>query len=153
MPAGFEQGDNIVAYISTTTYGGQGGAPFQDDLTQVCRLVAIHLRSGSLVDMIQAVWEYPNGALVTGPQHGGSGGAPTTINLLPGELIVRVDLRSGELVDQLTFYTNQGRQYGPYGGGGGSPQSLTNLGAVTGFIGRSGASLDQIGFWIPGKCP
>lgn len=142
-----------MAYTKTSTYGGGGGNAFQDDLTEVCRLVAINLRSGSRIDMIQAVWERPDGSRFEGQAHGGSGGDFHRIDLQPGEKIVRVDLRSGSEVDQLTFYTDKGAKYGPFGGDGGDPHSLTNLEAVTGFIGRSGSRLDQIGFWIPAKCP
>ena len=142
-----------MAYASTTKFGGTGGDPFQDDLTQVCRLAGINIRSGKRIDQIQAVWEYPDGTRVNGPAHGGTGGAAATITLKPGDTIVRVDLRSGEKVDQLTFYTNTGTKFGPYGGEGGSPKSLTGLVAVTGFVGRSGEEVDQIGFWTPAKCP
>ena len=142
-----------MANTATSTYGGSGGSAFQDDLTQVCRLDAINVRSGEYVDMLQAVWQYPSGTRVNGPAHGGPGGSPTTVNLQPGEIIVRIDLRSGRYLDQITFFTDQGRQYGPFGGDGGSAQSLTNLVAVTGFIGRSGDYVDQIGFWIPATCP
>ena len=142
-----------MAFTSTQTFGGPGGSAFQDDLTQVCRLVGINVRSGEYVDMLQAVWQYPNGATVNGQQHGGGGGSPTSIHLQPGERIVRVDLRSGIYVDQITFFTDQGRQYGPYGGNGGEPHTLSNLENVTGFVGRAAQFVDQIGFWIPAKCP
>ncbi len=32
------------------------------------------------------------------------------------ERIIRVDINSGWMIDKLTFYTNKGRVYGPYGG-------------------------------------
>ena len=62
------------------------------------------------------------------------------INLAPNEFITRVEGRSGSLVDQLTFYTNLGKKYGPYGGPGGNPFEIA--GCVGGFAGRSGSLLD-----------
>ena len=45
------------------------------------------------------------------------------------EYIVKVDVSSGWMVDRLTFYTNTGHQYGPYGGpGGGSHSALPPIG-------------------------
>ena len=42
-----------------------------------------------------------------------------TFNLEKNGRIVKVEVRHGTLIDQLTFYTNTGKKYGPYGGNGG----------------------------------
>ena len=39
---------------------------------------------------------------------------------------MQIDGRVGDLVEQLTFYTNQGRTLGPYGGDGGGPFTIDN---------------------------
>ena len=40
------------------------------------------------------------------------------------EYIVKVDAFSGYMVDSLTFITNKGRNYGPYGGDGGGERTM-----------------------------
>ncbi len=65
-----------------------------------------------------------------------------------GEYIVRVDYRSGSMIDSVSFTTNQGRTFGPYGGGGGGSGTYTvtpgeKLGCMAG---RAGSSIDQLIF-------
>ncbi|ESO13182.1 hypothetical protein HELRODRAFT_159813 [Helobdella robusta] len=45
--------------------------------------------------------------------------------LKDGDYINRIDYRAGFLIDQITFHTNSGLKYGPYGGVGGSEGSFT----------------------------
>lgn len=52
-------------------------------------------------------------------------------DLKENERIIKVEVRHGTLIDQLTFHTNTGKTYGPYGGSGGKaaepdPQGLTS---------------------------
>ena len=142
-----------MAFTKTQQFGGNGGNSFSDDLTEVCRLASINIRSGSHVDMIQAVWQIAGGAILSGPSHGGTGGTLSKIELEKGELINRVEVRAGTRVDQLTFYTTFGRKWGPYGGNGGDLHVLEHLSGITGFVGGSGTEIDRIGFWVPGTCP
>jgi hypothetical protein len=57
-----------------------------------------------------------------------------------GETLVRIDARTGALFDQIKFTTNLDRTYGPFGGGGGSPQSFETgfangeRGQIEGFV-------------------
>ena len=128
-------------YTPSQQYGGTGGSAFSDDLTQTSQITQISIWSGSEVDAIQTTWSKQGGSTFTGVKHGGNGGSLSTITLASGEYITRVDGRSGARTDQLTFFTNKGNKYGPYGGNGGSAFSLTNLN-VGGFLGRSGSRLD-----------
>jgi hypothetical protein len=142
----------MTAYVQTQTHGGGGGSPFSDDLTQACRLVRVAIRHGSEVDGIQGTYVTPDGIEFTGNFHGGSGGSPSEFTLDSDEYINGVAGRSADRVDQLTFITNKGHTYGPYGGDGGSTFSISNL-KVGGFFGRSGSRLDAIGFFDEVNCP
>lgn len=139
------------AYAKTQQYGGGGGDAFSDDLTQSCRLSSVTIRSGDYIDAIQGTYTTPSGATYSSGPHGGGGGDQQSFNLAPGEYIVHVDGRSGDYVDQLTFSTNLGNVHGPYGGGGGSPFTLSSL-HVGGFFGQSGSYLDAIGFFTAVDC-
>ncbi|POZ59936.1 jacalin-like lectin [Chromobacterium alticapitis] len=141
----------MCAYTRTQQFGGEGGSSFADNLTEVCRLSQINIRHGSRVDSIQGVWITPSGDQVTGSKHGGDGGELTSIVLAGNEYIVRVDGRSGSRVDQLSFTTNLGNVYGPYGGSGGSAFSLSGT-HIGGFFGRSGSELDSVGFFNRVDC-
>jgi hypothetical protein len=140
-----------MAYKPTQQFGGSGGNAFSDDLTQSCRVGAVNIRSGSLVDSIEFIYIKPGGGTYSGGQHGGSGGTGASFKLANGESIVRVDVRSGSKVDQLKFTTNLGNVYGPYGGNGGTPSAIT--GQIGGIFGRSGSLLDNIGFFNAANCP
>ncbi|MFT3766990.1 MAG: jacalin-like lectin [Minicystis sp.] len=136
-------------YIRSQEFGGDGGDPFSDDLTEVCRLVQVNIRYASEIDGIQCEWESPSGARVTGPWHGGHGGDLTHFTLLEGEHITHFEGRVGSRVDQLTFYTNKGNKFGPYGGTRGSEFSSPSDLRVTGFFGRAAHRLDAIGAFSP----
>lgn len=140
-----------VPYQRSSQYGGTGGNPFSDDLTEVCRLSKLVIRSGARVDAITAVWELSNGTTRTGTRHGGTGGNEQTITFTKGETIIRVEGRSGSELDQITFFTSDGRKFGPYGGGGGNPFTFTGS-PVNGFFGRSADRVDAIGFFTTVSC-
>lgn len=60
--------------------------------------------------------------------------------------MVRVDTRSGSTLDAITFNTNFGRSFGPYGGGGGNLgyHDMT-FGQMLGCMqGRAGSGIDQL---------
>jgi hypothetical protein len=143
---------HATPYKQSSVYGGDGGSPYTDDLTQICRLAQVIIRHGSRIDAIASVWELPNGTLVTGTRHGGTGGTESSFTLDKGEYINRIELRSGREVDALTFYTDAGNKYGPYGGSGGDAHSISG-GPINGFFGHSGARLDAIGAYSPTTCP
>lgn len=140
-----------MAYKPTQQFGGPGGSPFSDDLTQSCRIGTVNIRSGTYVDAIEVIYVKPGGATYSGGKHGGGGGSPHSFNLAANENIVRVDVRSGTYIDQLKFTTNLGNVYGPYGGNGGSASAVT--GQIGGILGRSGTYLDNIGFFVAASCP
>jgi hypothetical protein len=130
----------------TASYGGDGGSEFIDDLTDFSRLRKIVIRHGSWIDAIQGIWSV-EGVEISGPQHGGNGGGPSTIQLQEDELIVAIKGRAGTYVDSLTFVTNHGRTFGPYGGNGGNPfPDITAPEGILGFYGRAGSYLDKVGF-------
>jgi hypothetical protein len=53
------------------------------------------------------------------------------------------------VITSLTFRTDKGRTYGPYGEGTGTPFSIPAAnGCIVGFWGRSGWLLDAIGVYI-----
>lgn len=141
-----------VPYRRSQRFGGSGGGEFSDDLTEVCRLVEVRVRSGARVDAIQCVWELADGDTRVGALHGGGGGGEHAFTLDHGEYINRVVLRSGAEIDQLTFYTSEGRTHGPYGGGGGGTHEISAP-VITGFFGRSGGRLDALGAFSPTQCP
>ena len=105
-------------------------------------MASIRIRSGTLIDSIQLV--YQNGG--TSGYYGGSGGSPTEIDLANGENVVTILGRSGSEIDSLTFVTNMGRIFGPYGGSGGNPFQVSQCGNFRGIFGRSGSMVDAIGF-------
>ena len=130
-------------YTPSNQYGGTGGGAFSDDLTETTKLTKINIWSGAMIDAIQATWMKPGGAVFTGTKHGGNGGGLSTINLKNDEYITRIDGRADGHVNQLTFTTNLGNKYGPYGGSGGKEFTLSGLN-VGGFLGRSGAFIDAL---------
>jgi hypothetical protein len=134
-----------MPFKQTSQQGGTGGGQFSDDLTQVRRLIRVNIRHGSRVDGIQAIWQTCEGTQ-QGNWHGGQGGQLSGFDLGPDEFIVLVEGRSGSRVDSLTFTTNKGNSFGPYGGTGGKDFKVSNI-QLGGFYGRSASELDAIGFW------
>jgi hypothetical protein len=65
-----------------------------------------------------------------------------------GEYITEIAYRSGARVDQISFTTNKGKTYGPYGGGGGTAGKI-KLPADVRLVcmaGRAGATIDKLIF-------
>lgn len=144
----------IGCYLSTETagpFGGPGGGAFQDPgpVPELSRITGITVRSGSLVDSIATTYLLPDGTSGTFT-HGGAGGTAHDIYFNPGEQIIAVVGRSGTYLDNIAFLTEDPggvrRTYGPFGGDGGS-QFIVNR-RVNGFFGRSGALIDQLGFFV-----
>lgn len=139
--------------FQSPTYGGGGGDAFDDTSISTMPIVGIQsltIRSGSYVDSLQATYIMADGTFLPGPAHGGSGGSPTTITFAADETIINVSGRAGSYLDQITITTRTSAGltniYGPYGGGGGNDFVLD--GVVTAFFGRSGAFVDQLGFYL-----
>ena len=98
-----------MSYSKTKKYGGDGGAPFEDNLTEVEQLIAVSIRHGSRVDSITGVWSTTDGSQEMGEHHGGEGGTQSIFVLDKGEIITRVTVRHGSEVDSLEFSTNKGK--------------------------------------------
>ncbi|MDP3188966.1 jacalin-like lectin [Limnobacter sp.] len=128
--------------------GGGGGGAWSDMAT--CKnqqVTGFRIGAGRLVDRVQ--FKYPSG---WAPRQGGGNGWNVDVTLPNGQYIVRVDYRNGSMVDQVSFTTNTGVKYGPYGGGGGSPGVYTvtpgeKLGCMRG---RAGSSMDRLTFTSTG---
>lgn len=127
-------------------YGGSKGAEFSDKFSKTTKISKILVRHGDFIDAIQLTWAKESGGSLTGKLHGGSGGSATNIELADDEYILRIEGYASYYVTQLTFFTNQGNIYGPFGGGGGSPFVLSDA-VLFGFYGRYGLYLDAIGFY------
>ena len=96
-------------------YGRGGGSAFNTQgLTSV---KSIRIRSGSLIDSIQPVYSNGQTSVCMGTTAAVEEPQPKSIRLNVSEKIVAIFGRSGALVDSLTFVTNLGRIFRPYGGG------------------------------------
>lgn len=138
--------------------GGGGGSPWDDgDVCKSGSVRQVTVRAGSSIDNIR--FDYGGS---WAPPHGGSGGDEHkfSLDVRAGEGIVEIRHRSGGRVDQLTFITNKGRTFGPYGVQGGTPEVIKapagqTLNCVSG---RAGDRVDQLNFkwgvYAPGPvCP
>jgi hypothetical protein len=146
--------DAIGCYLRTETvgpFGGSGGEAFQDPgpVPELSRIESMIIRSGSFVDSISTIYRLPDGSRETF-SHGGGGGTRHLVSFVSGEQIIAVVGRAGTYLDNIAFLTEdpQGvrRTHGPFGGDGGSPFIVNRK--VNGFFGRSGAYIDQIGFFV-----
>lgn len=129
-------------------FGGTGGGPFYVFPQLDCRLYAIGIRSGTLIDAITVWYLNADGTIYTSGKSGGNGGSYYVQYFAADEYIYQVNGRSGQSLDQLTFYTNH--KSFSYGGTGGGPFSVAVPSGyqVFGFFGRSGTVIDQLGFYI-----
>lgn len=143
--------DIVSAYLKSSVYSGrygQGGPDrgvlFNDYLQY----------DSSTWGLIQEITVYADrvvlGISVTyaGGQtihHGGALGTAHRIELSENEFITVATGRSGWAIDQLSFQTNQGRAFGPYGGDGGSEFAANLEGkALVAFAGQEGQSTAAI---------
>ncbi|MFZ5525174.1 MAG: jacalin-like lectin [Pseudomonadota bacterium] len=125
--------------------GGGGGSEWSDaDFCAGQYVTGFRINNGKkTVDRLQ--FKYPQG---WAPSRGGSKGFNAEVNLAPGEYFVRAETRSGDRVDSVTFWSNLGKVYGPFGGGGAGISTYTvtpgeKLGCMAG---RNGKSIDQLIF-------
>jgi len=104
------------------------GLPFNDtaDAQRLNQsITAVNIRSGEIVDAVQALYGAAKTAL---PQHGGQGGGVSSIVFDPGERLIRVAGIYGNwygaiYILQVTLAT-QTKSYGPYGSMGGSSNPI-----------------------------
>ncbi|WDD92877.1 DUF1929 domain-containing protein [Burkholderia sp. FERM BP-3421] len=124
------------------------GAAFSDTVQPVNPLVGVNLRGGYWLDSIQGVTS--SGAL---PAHGGNGGNAASFRLPAGQYLVRIYGRAtpGKTIGQITFVSNTGQTYGPYGSNLGPGTSVPFDYTVPagrkiyGFAGASDTYLNAIG--------
>lgn len=132
----------------TSLAGGRGGRPFEDGEIPVnSRISEVRIRSGKMIDAIQAVYTLQNGTLFEGPSHGGNGGDLSVFRLDADEYIIGISGRFGNNLDSLVLHTNK-RTSPVYGGTGGRQDYKIDLPSgnrAVGFIGRSGNLLDAVG--------
>jgi hypothetical protein len=129
-------------------YGGTGGGPFYIFPQLNCRLYAIGIRNGTLIDAITVWYLNDDGTIYTSGKSGGNGGSYYVQYLAADEYISQVTGHSGQSLDQLTIYTNhKSFAYGGTGGGYFSVAASPGY-QIFGFFGRSGTNIDQLGFYI-----
>jgi hypothetical protein len=139
------------AFIRSNQYGGGGGDPFADDLTEGRGISSITIRSDVYVDQVSVTYSLTNGGTRT-DTHGGDGGAASMIPFAPDEYITAIKGRAGRYVDQITIVTNKRiHGYGPYGRGGGNPFEIDTSSAnpLGGIFGRAARYVDAIGVFLP----
>ncbi len=123
--------------------GGGHGHPLWDDFS-VCahsKLQGFNVWVGSSINKVQ-FWYAGHG---WAPEHGGSGGAFVQVVLPSDEYFDRIDYGAGGSLDRLTFFTNKGRQFGPYGGGSDTGSYTAWPGQGIGCMaGRNGSVIDQL---------
>ncbi len=132
-------------------FGSENGQPFllpksRRAVLSVSYIKKITIMHGRRIERIQVETVNRDGSK-TIHATGEKAGKTSVIYLRENEYIVAVSGRSGTLIDQLTFFTNRGRKFGPYGGTGGKPFGikLPKGARMIGFSGRSGQAIDQFG--------
>jgi len=140
---------NSLEMERTATYGGKGGVIFDGALPKgATHISKLSVHAGSQINAITPSYTDPFGTLLLTSTYGGpasNAGTWTDINLDLDEQITEVQGRADTLVRQLTFKTNKGKTFGPYGSAMGTAFSITGK-PILGFFGRSGAAIDQLGF-------
>ena len=145
--------------------GGSGGSPFTSDCNSDGVMVGIKVRTGSLVDSIQAVCVKVNsngtwaGSQFDGTRAGGNGGAPGSLICANGSAVRGIFGKAGSLIDNIglacvTMTGSNGivttvgspQSMGPLGGAGGSAFSQGCDGGrlAKGISGSAGTLIDKI---------
>ena len=139
-------------------HGGIFGQLFRDvpdNCRAVVKTIKIRSQIGIRITGIQLIYQLSNGHTMVGGYFGGSGGHLSTINLdiNKPERIIAVLGRTDTSVRELTFFTNLGRVYGPYGGCTGDSFRLWSC-HVRGIHGvYSSNQLNGIGFYCTTVVP
>ncbi|NTY38193.1 DUF1929 domain-containing protein [Burkholderia diffusa] len=127
-------------------YGTPGGGTTFTD-TVAGPLTAVNLRGGAWLDNIQ-------GVNASGPlaMHGGAGGNAATFTVPAGQYLVRVYGVAGEsTIAQISFVTNTGQIFGPYGANQGQTRTtpfdytVPSGMQIVGFTGSAGQYLNALG--------
>ncbi|KAK1257050.1 hypothetical protein QJS04_geneDACA023721 [Acorus gramineus] len=139
--------------IGVGQFGGNGGDAF--DYSNSNAVTEVTVRSGAAIDSIMFKY-YHDGTISLSPNQGGQGGHSNQFVLdYPNEFLTRIEGHYSpfsnvlQLIRSLTFYTNMGNKYGPYGVEEGTYFDIPTKGAeIVGFFGRSGGLLDAIGVYL-----
>lgn len=131
--------------LSSKSFGGSGGTPFEDPLDVVSRgsITKVVIRCADEIDSIRLIY----GQDGYGSKYGGDGGREMTWDVPPDHQIVRVEGRAAKRLDQLQFFTDKGASSPVFGGNGGSPfvyPELPNSGFLRTISGRAGRKIDKI---------
>ena len=145
---------SLLPYIYGSLQGGAGGADFRDTPPDGSHLRKVAIRHGWGVDAIQVTYKRLNGSDQTLNRHGGGGGDLSQFELNQGEYLTKIEGKQGSFIGSLTFYTNTGKKYGPYGTAQGqwSGDSFTITAPsdheIIGFYGKSGTHVNSIGILV-----
>lgn len=129
--------------------GGSGQALWNDINSCIdAPISAFKLRYGGSIDAVQFGYHNRGWALVHGIQ---TNDFTEEVGLPPDEHFTEIRVGAGSRVDNITFYTNKGRKFGPYGGGQPNGGYKAEPGESIGCMaGRSGGSIDQLIFTSTG---
>jgi hypothetical protein len=131
--------------MKSSVAGGRGGSPFVGVAGRNARIHNITVRGGNYIDYLMMNKEPGGYVFEAGTPHEGQ--FIEMLTLEPGEYITGISGKSGFYIDRLTIHTNR-RDFGPYGGSGGSDDFKLVAGQgkeVCGFHGRSGEYIDALG--------
>ena len=135
----------------TLAYGGTGGGAFDGTPAPgVTGIMKMAINAGSQINTINVDWCDPGGWGRQKATFGGSGQYPGTWSeflLQADEYLTEVSGKADSVVRQLTFKTNKGNTFGPYGTAAGTAFSVTGK-TIVGFFGRGGWAIDQLGFVV-----
>jgi hypothetical protein len=132
----------------TIIVGGKGGSAFSDEnVPRGARISEVRIRSGDMVNSIQAIYTLLDDSLMEGPVHGGDDGSLGVFSLASDEYLTGLFGQSGPSINSISIRTNK-RTSQVFGGIGGNAIFDVNVpvGKETiGFEGRASNVLDAIG--------
>ncbi|KAK1287372.1 hypothetical protein QJS10_CPB19g01172 [Acorus calamus] len=140
--------------IGVGQFGGNGGDAFDFSNSNAVTEVIVKSEGGAINSLMFKY--YHDGTISWSPDLGRDTGTPNQFVLdYPNEFLTRIEGYYGpftnvaSLIRSLTFYTNMGNKYGPYGVEEGTYFDIPTKGAeIVGFFGRSGWLLDAIGVYL-----
>jgi thiol-activated cytolysin len=148
LPSSYTVQDCFVTCPQTVaqfgSFGGNGGAPFNNLFPPCAKVKSIQVRSAERVDAIKIAYEYEGEEYTI--SEGGLGGSESPVYTVTSP-IVRIEGRSGNRLDRLRFVFADGSATPWYGGGGGSPFTVDLTGEFSGIWGRSGDEIDALGIY------
>lgn len=136
------------AMQETRVLGGPGGDRFVDHPPPDVQLISVVIRAGTSVDAVAPVLRRADGTPYTVSLHGGLGGDVNTFRLDKNERLTAMSVWANRsTIDAIQFESNlkRSRIYGTPRGE--SFRVVVPPGhRVVGFVGRSGAQLNAVGF-------